>query len=130
MEKNIGEIEEVVKSWFENHKISLLNIYVLALILIEQMYEGKEEKSKMVTEFINLILDLIVIDKNRKEEILNEMNEESETLEEVGKIMIEICNNPDLLQKDKYISKKIESRKVFYCRPETKTNFSFGIIKK
>jgi K+/H+ antiporter YhaU regulatory subunit KhtT len=128
MEKNIGEIEEIIDEWFKTHNISLLNIYILSLMIIEHVHFENMEKQKMIPEFINFILD-VLSEKIDKEEILNKMNEEKETLEEVGKIMIEICNNPNLLQKDKFNLNQIETKKVIICRPESRSKFSFGLIK-
>lgn len=93
------DIKEFIEEWFENKKISILNIYVLSLILIEQIYEGKD-KSKMVSDYMNLIINILSEKyKIDSKTVLEEIKEEKETLEEIGKLLLEMTKNPKLLQK-------------------------------
>jgi hypothetical protein len=93
------DIKEFIEEWFENKNISILNIYVLSLILIEQIYEGKD-KSKMVSDYMNLIINILSEKyKIDSKTVLEEIREEKETLEEIGKLLLEMTKNPKLLQK-------------------------------
>jgi len=128
IEKN-EKIIEIIDEWFENHTISILNIYILSLIIIEQNYV-KDKKDK-INSMINLILD-ILFEKGKeinKEEILKDIENELETLEEIGKLTLELSNNPDLLQKNKFVNSKNETTKLIYCRRNSMSSFSVGHIK-
>lgn len=124
--------EELIEEWFGNHIISTLNIYVLALILVEQ--NVKESKNKKFPEALQFITDTLLknkkIEKNHVDIFKDDIVEEEETLLIFKDLLFEIANNPNLLQKDKFVENKKEGVKFLLCKPASMTNFSFGHIKK
>ena len=97
IENKISEYEELVKNWFKNNSFSLLNIYALSLIIIEQSNFEKKDKKDLIPYSINFILEFL--EEDNKKEILQYFNEEKESLECIGDILLYIAKNPNLLQK-------------------------------
>lgn len=97
IENKIKEYQELVKNWFKNNAFSLLNIYTLSLIIIEQSNSERNDKKDLIPYCIEFILDFVEIDN--KKEILKYYNEEKESLESIGEVFFYIAKNPTLLQK-------------------------------
>lgn len=121
-------VNDLIEEWFDTHLITTLNIYVLALILIEQSQE-----KKLIIDVIDYILNNLInkhkLQEHHKEIVYLEIEEEQETLSAFQKLLFEISDNPNLLQKDKFAEKKKEPLKMLFCKPESMNEFRFGHIK-
>jgi len=111
--ENIEEIYNIIRNWFSENVISLLNIYVLSLIIIKKgkkengVNEGnggnvgnkvkKEngENKKLIPYALDLIINFLISENklDEKEKILEYYREEKETLEAIGNLMINISKN-------------------------------------
>lgn len=124
--------EELIQEWFETHTPSSLNIYVLALILVE--HNVNEEKNKAVEEALEYILNTLILrgklKPHHKAMVYEEIREEKEAIVAFRELLFEISNHPNLLQKDKFMENKKEPMKLLFCKPESRNHFSFGHIKK
>jgi len=101
IEDRLNDFKELVRNWFENHELSLLNIYTLCLIIIEQS-EKNENKKSLISYSINFILDILLTEGkiDEKETALKYFFEEKESLEAIGEMLLYIAKNPILLQKN------------------------------
>ena len=94
---NSEEVENIILNWLSEHSISLLNLYVISLIIIKQLDLDK----KLLPYSINFVLDFLLdsgkIDE--KEYILEYFKDEKETLESIGDVLTYIAKNPYLLEK-------------------------------
>jgi hypothetical protein len=91
---NEDKYKNIIKDWFKTKDISLLNIYVISLILIEETKE--ENKKELIPYALNYILGYLDIEKDK---ILDYYKEEKDTLESIGKILFHVSKNSNLLQK-------------------------------
>ena len=80
---------------FFKKDISLINIYTICLILIEQC--GLENKKELIPYSLDYVLDFLDGDKQK---ILNYYKEEKETLNSIGELLLYVSKNPKLLQKN------------------------------
>ena len=93
IENRLQQFEEIVKDWFKTRELSLLNIYTLALIIIEQ--SGAKDKKKIIPYAVDFILDFF----QEKDTILKYFLEEKESLDSIGEMLLYVSKNPNLLQK-------------------------------
>ena len=93
--------DDMIMNWFNEHEISLLNIYVLSLIVIETL--NSKNKKQLIPYSIDFILDTL-LEKNvldGKDKILEYFKDERETLDKIGEMMLYMCKNHHLLQSEK-----------------------------
>ena len=87
--------KNIIKNWFKDKDISLLNIYVISLILIEET--GQKDKKELIPYALNYVLDYLDVEKDK---ILDYYKEEKETLDSIGTLLFYVSKNPNLLQKN------------------------------
>ena len=92
--------EEILENWFSNSKLSIVNMYIAALILIEQS-NITEDKKEYIDSSLNIVLDFLLKTHRieNKEIILEYIEKERENLEGLREILFTITKNPSLLQK-------------------------------
>ena len=135
MEAYIWEIKDIISEWFETHDITILNVYIVSLIAIEQLHSQNTKKKYLVKDGISFVVNyLFETEKINKEEckiIEEEISEEIETLEGIKTIVFDLTNNPNLLQKNKFVPnyEKRNVKKLVACRTVSMEKFSIGTIK-
>ena len=99
IQDRLPEFKELIRNWFKNNNLSLLNIYTLALIIVEQ--SGEQDKKNLIPYSLDFILNFLLEEKyiDDKEIIKKYFLEEKESLDSIGEMLLYIAKNPKLLQK-------------------------------
>ena len=134
MECQIWEVYDILKDWFKIRKLSILNIYIAALITIEQLHSKYDvvQKKTLLNDSIHFVLNYLIKEGKLKREDADlareEIEEEMETLESVRELLFVMTNEPNLLQKDKFVL--AERKKILLCKTPSMKSFSIGKIKE
>lgn len=87
----------LIDDWFKDNVLSLLNIYIISLILVQKT------ENTLIDYAIDFVLDYLLKEKkiDGKVHILEYFKEEKETLEDIGKTLLYVARKPELLETKK-----------------------------
>ena len=118
-----------VDEWFEERPINLLNIYVLALILIEHHYD--KDKAEKLDGTLDFIVSFLYfrgdISQEQREQIFIDLKEETEILSGIREVLFICSKNPQWLQSQyQTIS---SGKKILLAKPAGKDKILCGHLK-
>lgn len=127
-DKILKEIEKTTKIWLSNNKITLLNIMIISMIVSEQVstsdtdgIEKLQLANKIFYKVLAYLEDIDKISSKHVKYFTREFIDNQELFAEFCKIIASITNNPNLINKNKWISDNIFGRFKNGCFPCLKT---------
>jgi hypothetical protein len=119
-------MEEWVEEWFSERKVTVLNIYVLGLVLIEHF-----DKSKTIQEATNYVLEVLLfqnkIGLNEQAALKEILIQEEETLTGVAEMLFSCSKNPQWLQSQ--FQTVPAGGKILLARPKNRADLTYGQLK-
>ena len=94
--------QEIIRNWFVKHDISIVSIYILSLILIEQGQEQEEDdvSDTKVMRILTILLKDNKIDDEQKIYYQTHIEQDEILLNQLKNIMFDLRDNPNLLNKN------------------------------
>lgn len=118
--------DELIKNWFGKHEISTTSIYILSLLLIENESKLFMNKDEYIDLYVDVVLKKIVQDekitKDDQKFYRRQIRLNKSLLHNLKKMVIDLTNSPNLLQKDKWSSRNSLLETTNNCFPCKKRN--------
>jgi hypothetical protein len=115
------EIEKAVQSWLNDHKINILNLIIVSMMVSETISSDDTDKFKMSNKIYRMVLlyllDIGKIDGDDVKHYKEEFHDRKELVLEFTKIIADITNNPNIINKNKWISDNLVGRIKNSCFP-------------